>query len=165
MVHAAAGVLVSAARPWVQALPAGGLLLGPGEVLAVARLAAAGVDATRRLDGIEPSPALLLLLAELDVAAVRARSALVVAASAAPVAGSELTCGVSVDGSGVGAAAETVPASGQVTTGEAAGMLGVTGSRVRQLLRAGLIEGRHRSGRWLVERDAVLLAAAQRGCG
>lgn len=63
----------------------------------------------------------------------------------------------SADGSAEVAPAETAPRSESVLlhTTAAAGLLGVTPRRVRQLLGDGSLAGNQTAGRWLVPREAI----------
>jgi excisionase family DNA binding protein len=64
----------------------------------------------------------------------------------------------SVDGRSEVAPAETVaPSVYEVTTGEAAGILGVSPRRVVQLLHEGALSGRRVGRTWLVDRASVVL--------
>ncbi|MFI0482228.1 helix-turn-helix domain-containing protein [Actinomadura sp. 9N215] len=66
------------------------------------------------------------------------------------------------DGIAAAQEAETVPPSrhGEITTGEAAGLLRLSERRVRQLAAQGM--GRRAGGRWLLDRSAVLAYADRR---
>jgi hypothetical protein len=54
-----------------------------------------------------------------------------------------------------GPAAEAAASSATMTTSEAAAVLDVSASRIRQRLRAGTLAGTCTSGRWSVDRAAV----------
>lgn len=65
---------------------------------------------------------------------------------------------ITADGSAAMRSVEAAPRSAhEITTDQAAGMLGLTPRRVRQLLAAGLLDGRLAGRTWLVRRQSVLL--------
>lgn len=67
------------------------------------------------------------------------------------------------NGSAEALPAETAPRSmHEICSDEAAEMLGVSSRRVRQLLAAGLLEGRLAGRTWLVSRPSVLLCREMR---
>lgn len=70
---------------------------------------------------------------------------------------------VSAGGSAEATPAETRAGSGQISADAAAGLLGVTPRRVRQLLASDLLEGRKVAGTWLVSRSSVLAYQTIRG--
>ncbi|MFF7842841.1 helix-turn-helix domain-containing protein [Streptomyces ossamyceticus] len=68
---------------------------------------------------------------------------------------------VAVDGSGETEVPEAeAPLGHEITTGEAAALLGLTDRRVRQLAKGGM--GQLRGGRWVLDRSAVLAYAERR---